>query len=81
MNSGEGFDSMRGKSAYDISGKMVISPEYFWLRTETVLVRRVGKTPSSIRVCIRCRASLLASCERLSIHVWADVNEEACRAS
>lgn len=29
INVGVGFDSMRGKSAYDISGRMVMSPEYF----------------------------------------------------
>ncbi len=29
MNSGVGFDNIRGKCAYEISGRMVMSPEYF----------------------------------------------------
>ena len=60
ISSGVGLDSMRGKSLYDISGKIVISPEYFWLRTETALVRALGKMPISAMVRIRCRASSLA---------------------
>lgn len=65
MKSFVGFESIRGKWAYEISGKIVISPEYFWLRTDTVLVKRFGRIPMSARVCIRCNASPLARCERL----------------
>ena len=81
MNSGVGFESMRGKSAYDISGKIVMSPEYFWLRTEMDFVRRLGRMPSSTRVCMRYKASPLASCERLSSQVWPAVYEVAFKAS
>ena len=66
---GVGLDSIRGKSAYEISGKMVISPEYLWLSTETALVRTLGKMPISANVCIRCSASLLARWEALLNHV------------
>ena len=45
-----------------------MSPEYFWLRTETVLVKMLGKMPISAKVCIRCNASPLARCERLLNH-------------
>lgn len=64
MNSGVGFDSIRGKSANEISGNMVMSPEYFWLRTDTVLVRILGKKPISAKVCILCNASPFARCDR-----------------
>ena len=60
IKAGVGLDNIRGKSAYEISGKMVMSPEYFWLSTDTVLVKTLGKIPISAIVCIRCSASLLA---------------------
>lgn len=37
-----------------------MSPEYFWLRTETALVKVLGKMPSSAMMCIRWRASPFA---------------------
>ena len=60
IKAGVGLDNIRGKSPYEISGKIVMSPEYFWLRTDTVLVRILGNMPTSAKVCIRCSASLLA---------------------
>ena len=60
IKAGVGLDNIRGKSAYEISGKMVMSPEYLWLSTDTVLVKMLGKIPISANVCIRCSASLLA---------------------
>ena len=60
IKAGVGLDNIRGKSPYDISGKMVISPEYLWLSTDTVLVNMLGKKPISANMCIRCSASLLA---------------------
>ncbi len=59
-----------------------MSPEYFWLKTEIVLVKRFGKKPSSAMVFIRCKASPLASCERLSSHVGPGCREDVdCWAS
>lgn len=72
MNSGVGFDNIVGKSVYDISGNIVISPEYFWLRTETAFVRVLGKMPSSDSICIRCSASPLAKWVMLSNQVGPD---------
>lgn len=60
IKAGVGLDNIRGKSAYEISGKMVMSPEYFWLSTDTVLVKTLGNMPISANMCIRCNASLLA---------------------
>lgn len=60
MKAGVGLDNIRGKSPYEISGKMVMSPEYLWLSTDIVFVNTLGKIPISANVCIRCSASLLA---------------------
>lgn len=60
IKAGVGLDSIRGNSAYEISGKIVMSPEYFWLSTDTVLVKTLGNIPISANVCIRCSVSLLA---------------------
>src|SRR5437588_12081383 len=59
-NSVVGFLSMRGRSAYGVSGNILMSPEYFWLSTARSLVIDVGKTPSSERMFRRWRVSVCA---------------------
>lgn len=61
MNSGVGLVNTSGNWLYGISGKIVMSPLYLWLKMLLALVNAVGKICRSASTCIRCNSSPFAS--------------------
>lgn len=59
MNSAVRFFRSRETSSYGISGNIVMSPVYFWLKTDLAFVVIFEEKPNSASICILCSASPL----------------------